>query len=54
MTFTASGDGTRVDWLTDYTHPARAGGKLWEAVGRPVLRSSFLAVLAACAKALER
>ncbi|GAB7142525.1 hypothetical protein LRC484719_11110 [Mycobacterium riyadhense] len=54
LTFTASDDGTRVDWLTNYTHPARAGGKLLEAVSRPLLRSSFLAVLAACAKALER
>jgi uncharacterized protein YndB with AHSA1/START domain len=54
LTFTASGDGTRVDWLTNYTHPAWAGGKLLEAVSRPVLRSSFLAILDACAKALER
>ncbi|OBF81354.1 polyketide cyclase [Mycobacterium sp. 852002-51163_SCH5372311] len=54
LTFTASGDSTRVDWLTNYTHPAWAGGKLLEAVSRPVLRSSFLAILDACAKALER
>ncbi len=53
LTFTPSGDRTHVDWLTTYTHPARAGGKLMEAVSRPLLRSSFLAILAACAKTLE-
>jgi len=53
LTFTASGDGTHVDWLSNYTHPARAGGKLMEAVSYRLLRSSFLAVLAGCAKALE-
>jgi Polyketide cyclase / dehydrase and lipid transport len=53
LTFTQSGDGTHVDWLTSYTHPLWAGGKLLEAVTRPVLRSSFLALLDACAKALE-
>jgi uncharacterized protein YndB with AHSA1/START domain len=54
LTFTASGDGTRVDWLTNYTHPARAGGKLLEALTSRVLRSSFGAILDACAKALEK
>ena len=54
LTFTASGDGTHVDWLTKYTHPVWAGGKLLEAVTRPVLRWSFLALLNGCAKALER
>ncbi|ORV92371.1 polyketide cyclase [Mycobacterium interjectum] len=54
LTFTAAGDGTRVDWLTNYTHPARAGGKLLEAVSRRLLRSSFAAILDACADALER
>src|SRR5262249_4602281 len=53
MTFTASGDGTRVDWLTNYTHPPYAGGKLLEAVTYPLLRWSFLAFVAAGAKALE-
>jgi hypothetical protein len=38
---------------TDGTHPAYAGGKLMEAVSRRLLRWSFLAVLAGCAKALE-
>ncbi|OSC38445.1 SRPBCC family protein [Mycobacterium decipiens] len=54
LTFTPSGDGTHVDWLTNYSHPARAGGKLMEAVTRRLLRSTFLAILSACAKALER
>jgi hypothetical protein len=52
LTFTASGNGTHVDWLSNYTHPAYAGGKLLEAVTSRLLRSSILAILAACAKAL--
>jgi uncharacterized protein YndB with AHSA1/START domain len=54
LTFTASGDGTHVDWLSNYTHPARAGGKVMEAISYRLLRSSFLAILNGCAKALER
>jgi uncharacterized protein YndB with AHSA1/START domain len=54
LTFTASGGGTRVDWLSNYTHPAWAGGKLLEAVTYPLLRSSFRSILDACARALER
>jgi uncharacterized protein YndB with AHSA1/START domain len=53
LTFTPSTDGTHVDWLTSYTHPAHAGGKPMEAISRRLLRWSFLAVLAGCAKALE-
>jgi uncharacterized protein YndB with AHSA1/START domain len=53
LTFTPSTEGTRVDWLTSYTHPAHAGGKLLEVISRRLLRWSFLAVLAGCAKALE-
>jgi uncharacterized protein YndB with AHSA1/START domain len=53
LTFTPTGDGTHVDWVTSYTHPARAGGKVMEAISSRLLRSSFLAVLAGCAKALE-
>jgi hypothetical protein len=53
LTFTALGDGTRVDWLSNYTHPLHAGGKLMEAVSCPSLRVNFLAILTACAKALE-
>jgi uncharacterized protein YndB with AHSA1/START domain len=54
LTFTASGDGTHVDWLSHYTHPARAGGKVMEAISHRLLRSSFLAILNGCAEALER
>ena len=54
LTFTASGNGTHIDWLTNYTHPARAGGKLLEAVSHRMLRSSFLAILNACAQAVEK
>jgi carbon monoxide dehydrogenase subunit G len=50
---TAYGEGTRVDWVSNYTHPVRAGGKLLEAVSYRLLRSSFGAILAACTKALE-
>jgi hypothetical protein len=54
LTFAPSTDSTHVDWQTSYTHPTYAGGKLMEAVSRRLLRWSFLAVLAGCAKALER
>ena len=53
LTFTPSGDGTHVDWVTTYTYPARAGGKVMDAVSSRLLRWSFLAVVAGCAKALE-
>ena len=53
LTFTPSGEGTHVDWLSHYTHPALAGGKLTEAVTSRLLAYSFRAVLAGCAKALE-
>jgi uncharacterized protein YndB with AHSA1/START domain len=53
LTFTGSGDGTHVDWLSNYTHPARAGGKVLEAMSYRLLCSSFLAILNSCAKALE-
>lgn len=53
LTFTPSGNGTHVDWLTNYTHPGYAGGKLLEKVSRPLLRWNFEAILSACAKALE-
>ena len=54
LTFTPSGDGTHVDWASTGTIPARAGGKVMEAVSSRLLRLSFLATLAGCAKALER
>lgn len=53
LTFTPSGDGTQVDWLTNYTHPVYAGGKLMEKVSRPLLRLSFQAILNRCANDLE-
>lgn len=53
LTFTPSGDGTHVDWLSNYTHPVYAGGRLMEAVSHRLLASSFSAILAECAKALE-
>lgn len=53
LTLTPSGTGTRVDWETVYRHPRWVGGKVLEAITRPALRSSFTAILAACAKALE-
>lgn len=53
FTFTPSGAGTHVDWASTYTIPLRGGGKLTEAVTAPLFRSSFRAVLAGCAKALE-
>ena len=53
LTFTPSGGGTHVDWLSHYSHPALAGGKLTEAVTSRLLRSSFSTILAGCAKALE-
>ena len=55
--FTASGsgptEGTHVEWLTNYTHPAWVGGKLLESVSYRLLRSSFVAILDGCAKALQ-
>ena len=53
LTFTPAGEGTHVDWVTSYSHPARAGGKAMEAVSARLLTWSFNAVLADCARALE-
>jgi hypothetical protein len=53
LTFTPSDDGTRVDWVSTYTVPVRGGGKVMEAVSSPLFRSTFRAILAGCAKALE-
>ena len=56
LTFTTSEGtvpGTHIDWLTNYTHPIWAGGRLLEAVTRRLLRSSFLSLFTACAKDLE-
>jgi uncharacterized protein YndB with AHSA1/START domain len=57
LTFNESGsgstEGTDVDWLTNYTHPVWAGGKLLESVSYRLLRSSFVAILEHCATALQ-
>lgn len=53
LTFTPSGAGTHVDWVSSYTHPLRGGGKPMEAVSSRLLPWNFTAVLAGCAKALE-
>lgn len=53
LAFTASGDGTRVDWRSDYTHPAWVGGKLLEALSYRLLCSSFNAILEGCTKAVR-
>jgi uncharacterized protein YndB with AHSA1/START domain len=53
LTCTPSDGGTRVDWVTAYSVPARAGGKVTAAVTAPLFRWSFRAILAGCAKALE-
>jgi hypothetical protein len=51
---TPSGDGTHVDWVSGYTLPARAGGKVVELLTLPLIRLlTFRAILAGCAKALE-
>jgi uncharacterized protein YndB with AHSA1/START domain len=54
LTFTPSGDGTHVDWVTSYTHPARAGGKAMEAVSSRLLPWNFRAILDHCAEAMKK
>lgn len=54
MTFTAERGGTHVDWVTSYTHPAWVGGGALGAVTGPLIRSGFVEILDACAKALEK
>ncbi len=53
LTLSATSDGTHVDWVTAFTHPAWVGGKALEAVTAPAIRSGFVAILDGCAKALE-
>jgi uncharacterized protein YndB with AHSA1/START domain len=53
LTCTPSGDGTYVDWVSDYAIPARGGGKVVEVLTAPLIRSfAFRAILTGCAKAL--
>ena len=53
LTFTPKDGGTQVDWDSAYTHPAWSGGRAFETVSSRLLRWNFLAILDACAKALE-
>jgi len=54
LTCTPSGDGTHVDWVSDYTIPVCSGGKVLEVLTARLIRSlAFCAILAGCAKALE-
>lgn len=54
LTFTPVAGGTHVDWVTSYTHPLRAGGKVLEAITSRLLPRSFNAILAGCARDVER
>jgi hypothetical protein len=55
LTCTPSSDGTHVEWVSGYTLPARTGGTVIEVITLPMIRSlTFRAILAGCAKALER
>ncbi len=53
LTFIPAGTGTHVEWVTRYTHPLWSGGKAFEPVSSRLLRWSFSAILAGCAKSLE-
>lgn len=53
ITLTPLGEGTHVEWVSTYTIPTRGGGKVTEVITSPLFRSSFRAILAGCAKALE-
>ena len=53
LTCTPSDDGTHVDWVSGYTIPARAGGKVMEVLTAPLISFNLRAILAGCAKALE-
>ncbi|NTY63450.1 SRPBCC family protein [Mycolicibacterium sphagni] len=54
LTFTPVGEGTHVEWVSSYTHPAKGGGKPMEALTARLLPWNFRAILDGCAKALER
>ena len=53
VTLTSSVDGTLVCWTTSYTHPARSGGRVLEAVTSRVIPYNFQAILDHCADATE-
>ena len=52
LTFTPTGGGTHVEWVSTYTHPVYAGGAAMVAISARLLPWNFRAVLAGCAKAL--
>jgi uncharacterized protein YndB with AHSA1/START domain len=54
LTFTSRDGGTHVNWVTEYAHPARGGGKAMEALTSRLFPWSFRIVLDRCASALER
>lgn len=53
LTLTPSADGTRVSWVTTYTHPILWGGRALEAVTSRLLPWNFRKILDHCASALE-
>ncbi len=53
LTFAPAADSTHVEWVTTYTIPKYAGGKMTEAVSAVLIRAGFSGILAGCAKALE-
>lgn len=53
LTFTPSGEGTHVDWVTTYTHPLHSGGRALEALTSRLLPWNFRAILDRCASSLE-
>lgn len=53
LTFTPQADGTHVSWVTEYSHPVRAGGKAMEALTSRLFPWNFRAILDRCASALE-
>jgi hypothetical protein len=48
LTCTPSGDGTHVDWVSDYKVPARGGGKVMEVLTAPLISFNLRAILAGC------
>lgn len=53
LTLTPSDDGTRVSWVTTYSHPAFSGGKALEALTSRLFPGNFRAILDSCASTLE-
>lgn len=53
ITVAPSEKGTRVRWVTTYTHPIAAGGKALEALTSRLLPWNFRKILDRCASSLE-